>query len=733
MIHVYIFLLIVVLAFVMVVLSLRNRSKAGARYLLYLSLTVLLWAGVYLFASIYPRLVNEKVLAAILLMVASFASIILLMFGIVYGNRAGERGPLVAFLLVFEPILTQVLFWPPFLHRLFFNEQNIHSIYIFRSGGLWSDIHIMFLLGLEIVAILLFVDVLFKRPKSWMKGSYIVLAGICVPLFIRFSEIVNLYGSAQKFDYTLVGYAIALTSLAYGAFVGNWMEVMPITRDAVVGGMNDGWMVLDLQNRIIDFNPAVEKILGIAYKSVYGKPIRTVLPDWPEVSSPSEGIRELEIRRSMRSQDEWRYLNVRISTLKDQKERPFGQLIVWRDITERKLVEDARQRARDEMFIILNAISNAASRSMSLDDFLSESIYQMIYPFQSQVVAVFLVDEAAKAEGQDVLRIASHFGLTIPPSKSSRDLLIPSSTFDFVVNGSQPFVIGNASVDQRVPKILREAEIRSLVALPMVAQTEDTAKILGVLVLGRKEGDTYSQDEVIRLTAIAEQITNLIDSDRRRQLAIAFSERERLMRDLHDSVSQKLYGLVTLTEAAQAGLEAGSKVSLADVMVKIGDGARQAVKEMRLFLFEMQPMDLEKEGLVTVLHHRLAAVEGRADIQARMIADDDIEISKNKEVALYYIAQEALNNVLKHARAKSVSVTIKQTRQNVVLEVMDDGHGFEPKKVDRGGMGLQNMKARAAQIDGKLKIQSKPGAGAKITLTVARDKIHAIGRSHKAR
>jgi len=91
------------------------------------------------------------------------------------------------------------------------------------------------------------------------------------------------------------------------------------------------------------------------------------------------------------------------------------------------------------------------------------------------------------------------------------------------------------------------------------------------------------------LTAIAEQIANLIDSDRRRQLAIALSEREKLMRDLHDSVSQKLYGLVTLTEAAQAGLEAGSKVVPSQVLAKIGENARQAVKEMRLFLYQMKP------------------------------------------------------------------------------------------------------------------------------------------------
>src|SRR5512147_1902632 len=105
---------------------------------------------------------------------------------------------------------------------------------------------------------------------------------------------------------------------------------------------------------------------------------------------------------------------------------------------------------------------------------------------------------------------------------------------------------------------------------------------------------------------------------------------------------------------------------------------------MRLFLYEMQPVDLEKEGLVAILHHRLSAVEGRADIKARLLADDDISLAKDKEIALYFIAQEALNNVLKHAHAKAVTVSLKQKGRNVFLEIVDDGRGFDIQKTDVG-------------------------------------------------
>jgi two-component system, NarL family, sensor kinase len=143
----------------------------------------------------------------------------------------------------------------------------------------------------------------------------------------------------------------------------------------------------------------------------------------------------------------------------------------------------------------------------------------------------------------------------------------------------------------------------------------------------------------------------------------------------------------------------------------------------------MQPVDLEKGDIVSALHHRLGAVEGRADIQARFLPDEGIVISKDKEVALYYIAQEALNNILKHARANRVLVKLKQTRKNVILEVTDNGEGFEPKHVDHNGMGLQNMKARTAQINGTLKIKSKPGAGTTIQVMVSRERIPVPVRS----
>jgi signal transduction histidine kinase len=114
-------------------------------------------------------------------------------------------------------------------------------------------------------------------------------------------------------------------------------------------------------------------------------------------------------------------------------------------------------------------------------------------------------------------------------------------------------------------------------------------------------------------------------------------------------------------------------------------------------------------------------VEGRADIKARLLVDENLVLSKEREIALYFITQEALNNILRHAHAKNVSITFKRNRQNVILEIKDDGRGFDTQSVDEGGLGLRNMKDRAEKMDAKFTITSRPGKGTKITILIPRD------------
>ena len=155
--------------------------------------------------------------------------------------------------------------------------------------------------------------------------------------------------------------------------------------------------------------------------------------------------------------------------------------------------------------------------------------------------------------------------------------------------------------------------------------------------------------------------------------------------------------------------------SIEQYIGQIGIIGLQALKEMRLLVFELRPPELEKDGLVRALWRRLEAVEGRAGIEARIVADDLVKLPGNIEQEFFRIAQEALNNALKHAAASSVVVYLRRENDCIVMEIVDDGIGFNPETLsDTGGMGLKNIKDRVAHLGGSVAIESNSGDGTHI-------------------
>jgi signal transduction histidine kinase len=140
---------------------------------------------------------------------------------------------------------------------------------------------------------------------------------------------------------------------------------------------------------------------------------------------------------------------------------------------------------------------------------------------------------------------------------------------------------------------------------------------------------------------------------------------------------------------------------------------------MRLLVYQLRPLVLKREGLVGALQQRLDAVEKRAGVDARLLVEGSVELPAEVEEGLYRIAQEALNNALKHAAPTSVTVRIRTDARGVMLEVSDDGRGFDPEGVsDEGGMGLANMRERAERLGGSLVVLSAPGEGTTVRLSL---------------
>lgn len=203
------------------------------------------------------------------------------------------------------------------------------------------------------------------------------------------------------------------------------------------------------------------------------------------------------------------------------------------------------------------------------------------------------------------------------------------------------------------------------------------------------------------------------------QTRAALEERQRLARELHDSVTQSLYSLTLLAEASRRMAQTGDIEKVAGNIARLGETAQQALKEMRLLVYELRPLALETAGLVEALQHRLDAVEKRAGVETHFKVGLDTVLPVEVENGLYRIAQEVLNNSLKHAEATKLIVILHAEIGEAELIITDNGKGFQSESLnDRGGMGLGNIRERTQALGGQVSISSEPGRGTEVRVRV---------------
>ena len=203
------------------------------------------------------------------------------------------------------------------------------------------------------------------------------------------------------------------------------------------------------------------------------------------------------------------------------------------------------------------------------------------------------------------------------------------------------------------------------------------------------------------------------------QIQSAIEERQRLARDLHDSVTQTLYSLTLIAEAARRHAQNGQMDQVIAQTERLGELSQQSLKEMRLLLFELRLPTLEREGLAKALQQRLDAVEKRAGVDVKLIVEGVDRLPALIEEGLFYMAYEALNNSLKHAAATKMTVSLRAMDGVVELQVVDNGKGFDIQSVNEtGGMGLTNLKDRVNKLKAQLEMISIPEKGTSVKIVV---------------
>jgi signal transduction histidine kinase len=265
-------------------------------------------------------------------------------------------------------------------------------------------------------------------------------------------------------------------------------------------------------------------------------------------------------------------------------------------------------------------------------------------------------------------------------------------------------------------------DMHSFLGVPIVAPDG----VIGAFYLTHKEGAasfTAEDQELIELLAshAAIAITNARLYERSRELSI-LEERNRLALELHDAVSQKLFSLVLSAESAETLLERDGQAARGQVE-RVGRLAREALEELRSLILELRPPDLDRDGLCGALRKHVEVLQQLHGAQIELRVDDAASTGDGeRDQEVFRIAQEALQNAVRHARAQHVAVRLAGSNGRLSLEVHDDGVGFNPEDPELRSrrLGLTSMEERAQRLGGRLEIHSAPGKGTDIRLDVAR-------------
>jgi signal transduction histidine kinase len=231
---------------------------------------------------------------------------------------------------------------------------------------------------------------------------------------------------------------------------------------------------------------------------------------------------------------------------------------------------------------------------------------------------------------------------------------------------------------------------------------------------------SLSGSDLSLLTTIADQAAVAIENARlseQAQEVAVLEERQRLARELHDSVSQALYGIALGARTARTLLDRDPG-RVVEPLEYVLAQAEAGLTEMRALIFELRPQALESEGLVAALRQQVEAIQVRHGVAAQVSLSAEPNVPFAVKEAMYRIAQEALHNTVKHARARSIELRLGGENGNITLEVRDDGKGFDTRGPFPGHLGLRSMRERALRLGGSLTVVSAPGEGTCIQVIV---------------
>jgi signal transduction histidine kinase len=414
---------------------------------------------------------------------------------------------------------------------------------------------------------------------------------------------------------------------------------------------------------------------------------------------------------AVKGKDEVAFLSSAMDSMAQNLHHSRSELVESLSNTER----------RNRELAAVNRVIGATSQSLELEKVLDEALQQIMAVAEVEHGSLFMMDERG-----EYLRLAVHQGQSQEYLNEYRRVPVGEQLTGKVAATGEVIIKENPAEDPAVtaPMLQQEGHKKFYMGVPLKSK----GKVVGVITLTSPRVRKVSESEVELYSAIGNQIGIAIENARLYQQAqqlAALEERNRLARDLHDSVTQTIFSITLTAESARAMMvKKPERVSAQ--LERLQNLSRSALAEMRALIFQLRPAALEEQGLVAALEKHIAAVKNKEnlDIDFQVEITNDKRLSNEHEQALYRIAQESLNNIVKHAQATQVWVKLAIDENQAVLVVKDNGVGFDPtgsaaeKNKEQKSLGMTSMHERAELAGGRLTIESHPNQGATVIATL---------------
>jgi two-component system nitrate/nitrite sensor histidine kinase NarX len=511
------------------------------------------------------------------------------------------------------------------------------------------------------------------------------------------------------------------------------------TQATVLENMQEGVNVSTLQGEILFTNNAFDTMFGYDTDDLIGRHISTLnaLDEADNQDLVQDIIQELKHNQVWSGE----FHNVRkdgskFDTSAVISELEIGEESFWvsvqADITERKRSEAelAQYRGQLENLVekrtaelsqavgelnTLNEVAQTVATFMDLRT-TTQQVCETVAPlFAAAVVVVNVVD----IENESIELLAGFDRDRVDGFAPGVGQILPLSTTRMVqqvFEGNEPLkATGLQSKPDELSPILKERRIDALLIVPLRSRGE-TIGVLGIL---RDKTETIFTDaDVVLAEAIAGYVAGAIENAQLTQqlaeTAVA-EERSRIARELHDAVTQNLFTVATIADALPDLWDSHPKETR-QALENLRRLSRGALAEMRVLLLELHPTALLEKPLGKLLQQLGEGLEGRSLIQVTTSIVADRILDAEVQIAFYRIAQEALNNVIKHSEATQVTIGLYGEKEALTLSIKDNGVGFAVDGGEIGGFGLGNMEIRAHQIDATLEIDSELGNGTEVSL-----------------